>query len=565
MANCGTNQGKFMGSAVMFNGQVASGHPPPTVSIDIKTEDGSCGIGERRTATINLSGELICCDPQTKIDARETLVTQFSKACGDFSAGAESFKGARVQSFDISSSDYLSNVSYSASLTWEDPNFSGGAPAVKNATDSVQASETDDSITVTHVVSATGLPPQECDECDCDFSEAKSFVNSKISSSCPTPKTIDLPSGVDSCEETVTESDSNSCYYSKTKTWTFDKKKLLKKQSPYGDEISHSQCIEEQTDQFGQVTTTISGNVDVDAENCDISCGDLYSKVVKAVNAEADKAAQQYNGPFEPNISKSFNDAEPPSGSYTVTLEPPPTQAGATKKEDVSVSVSFSGDGVGSVSVSGSVSNLLPSSGAKSLSSKCLCEGLSLEEDKFEGQARSYYEKIKQKLGDALDKLAGPCSDEATLKKENSDIRDCEDGSISFSMNFTDKKESDQEWSWSLDLSRPLEKVSVVPTMGGGYCVTKTGNYSDGSISVSGNKNQNCPDDGNIDPDSFAKDLGAQAAGGNPLKDGAQNCSTTTSGEDDLSFNKTYNFSSTGKPSRALNITGIQSKKNMNS
>lgn len=562
--NCGTDPDKFMGSAIDFNGEIAPGHPPPTVTIDISKSGGDCGIGEVRSAVINISGELVCCDPQQKINDRKALVTKFSQSCGDFSAGGTVYEGARVQSFDISSSDYLTNVAYTASLTWVDPNYNSGA-RVSDPVDSVQASETDDSVTVTHVVSATGLPPVDCDACGCEQSEARAFVNSRISSICPIPKTISIPQ-VEACEEVTTETDNSSCFFSITKTWTFDKSQLF--QANAGD-LKHSKCTEESTDQYGDVTTTISGNIDVSSSAAGCSeeeCGALYNSIVSAVEQAVSAASGQYSGGGTPSVSKSFNDSNPPSGSYTVTIPPVKKDAsggtGGGLKEDVNISISFSGDGVGSVSVSGNVSNDNSGGG-----SGCLCDGVDIDSGKYSSMAQEYFNKVKAKLGDAMDKLSGPChAQKGSLSQNSEDIQECKDGTAGFNFGFDDRSESDRQFSWNLDLNRPVKKIAISPTIGGGYCAIDTGKYGDGSINVNGGKNQNCPDDAKIDMDALALDLAQQASGGLPVREqGNGDCKTTyTGGGDDSSFNKSFSFTPAGNaPSRQLQVQGLSSKKNM--
>ena len=124
MSECGIDTSKFFGDSVSFGGSSIppEGQPPPLIKISENIDKAGCSGGSR-VISIDISGELVCCDPQESIKNADDLIDAFSESCGDISAGGYSYKGARVNSFDVSSSSFVGKVPYSASLTWTDPDY----------------------------------------------------------------------------------------------------------------------------------------------------------------------------------------------------------------------------------------------------------------------------------------------------------------------------------------------------------------------------------------------------------------------------------------------------------
>lgn len=554
MADCGYNDGDLTGSPVYFDGgRVGGSHPHPVVKIKESVEGSQCGFGGSKSIDISIEGELVCCDPVEKVSAASALESQFSNHCGDFSTSSYSYNGCRVQSLDVSQSNYRDNVSYSVSLVWVDPDYpSSSSGKVTDVTDSIQSSENDDSVTVTHTVSASAAQSSDCDSCGCDLSDVQDFVNGRISSSCPTPQTISLPgnksaTGID-CPEVSEDQDDSNCSFSVSKTWTI-LKNLDFSASSYGPDLKVTKCRQVQYDTNQKQTITISGNISWEAAaGCQQNCGDALDEVKSALESEIQKAKSS-NAGKKANEQKSWNDSFPPSANYSVTFPPDADDDQAKTKDNYTISISFGSDGVGTVTVSGSCS--ANQQGSKTSSENCLCEDVDAEfagEAKYRGEAMKYYNSAKGNLGDALKKLQGPCAENNQLnpKAENSEEGDCEGGSKSFSYTYTDKAEKDAQWNYSVNVSKPIEKVSIKNTLGGGYCVHRSGECDFGTASVNGSRSQNCPKDPDFDTDALALGFAQDISGANNLEP-QSTCSETVNGDQEKNtFNKSYKYEGCG-------------------
>ena len=557
MADCGYDSSDFIGSSPSFNGVIADGHPPPIVKIKEDISGGSCGFGGNKIVTIDISGELVCCDPQENISQAEALKSQFSTPCGDFSGGGYSYKAARVNSFELGSTNFIGNVPYSASLTWTDPDYPATNNNISNVVNTIQASSSDEAVTITHTVSANGAPDPKCDSCDCKMDGVTDFVDGNISAdnSPPTPKTFSIPSNPEAtgadCPEVTTERDDENCYYSKTKTWTINRNISLSR-SDYGKNIRVTKCRESQYDQNQRETIVISGSVSWEGSlACDVDCDDAYNSVKEALESEVSAALGSVNG-RRANESKNLTNSSSPSGSYTVTFPPEPDDSDEDVKDAYSISVSFGSDGVGTVSVSGSMS--ANTNKHKTLSEKCLCEVVDANfngKGDYFGKASQYYGMIKGSIAAALKKIAGPCFEDKNLNQdpETEDEKDCEEGSKGYSYTWTDKEEKDSQWNFSANVGRPIEKVSISNTIGGGYCVVRSGMFNDGNVSVNGSRNQNCPDDPDFDTDGIALQIASAYSGGGKLKK-ENDCTETKTVQGDKSeksnFSASYKYEGGG-------------------
>lgn len=551
MSDCGIDETKFFGSSVSIGGSSLppEGQPPPLIKIKENIEEAGCSGGGSRIINIDISGELVCCDPSGNIEAADSLQEMFESDCMDFSAGGYSFENARVNSLEIASSTFIGKVPYSASLTWTDPDYGDGS--VTQPSNSVQSVQNDDTVTITHTVSATGGPNKEdCDECGCNMSDVEDFVDGLISDddSPPSPKTFSIPknpntSGTD-CPTVTEKKDEESCFYSITKVWTI-RRNLDLNASSYGDDIKVTKCTETSEDENGKETIKISGSISFDGSiACDVDCQASLKKVEDALEAEKNIALSSISG-REANVSFSFSEGSSPSGNYTVTFPPEPDDSGDDTKDSASISVSFSNDGIGTVTVSGSLT--ANQQKLKTVSENCLCE---VVDAAFKGEAGAkalaveYYDTIKGNITDALKKIKGPCFAQSQLGNapETEDVGECEGGSLSYSYTWTDKEEKDAQWNYNVNVSRPIEKASIQNTIGGGYCVTRSGQYSDGSVSVSGSRSQNCPDDPDFNTDAIALELAQKYSGSNNLKP-QDSCTKTVVGkQEENTFDKSFKF-----------------------
>jgi len=554
MSECGIDTSKFFGDSVSFGGSSIppEGQPPPLIKISENIDKAGCSGGSR-VISIDISGELVCCDPQESINNADYLIDAFSESCGDISAGGYSYKGARVSSFDVSSSSFVGKVPYSASLTWTDPDYGDGA--VTDRVNSIQSSQNDETVTITHTVSARGSTSMEdCNACNCSMSEVEEWVSSNISedSAPPSPQTLKLPNNPEAtgsdCPVVTERRDDNTCFFEITKVWTIQRNLNLTSSS-YGADIKVSKCTETSEDENGKQTITISGNISFEGSSaCEEDCDGASEKVKSAMEAEKSAAIASRSG-RKASVSYSFSDGSSPSANYTVTFSPEPDNSDEEVKDSFSVSVSFGTDGVGTVTVNGSVT--ANQQKAKTVSENCLCEIVDANfkgEGAAKGNAVEYYNAVKEKLGDALQKLQGPCAEQNQLgaNPESSDEGDCEGGSKSYSYSWTDKDEKDAQWNYSVNVTRPVEKVSIQNTIGGGYCVTRTGQYEDGTVSVSGSRSQNCPDDPDFNTDAIALELAQAYSGSNDLKVGEDCNKTVTGNQEENTFDKSFTFEQGG-------------------
>ena len=373
------------------------------------------------------------------------------------------------------------------------------------------------------------------------MSTVQDYVNGLISddSSAPSPISFSVPNNPNlkggDCPTVTEETDPEKCFFSITKVWTI-KKKLNPNSSSYGDEIKVTKCEEVSQDENGKETKTISGSISFEGNaSCEIECLDNLAAVQSALDAEITLGLSSQSG-RKSNVSKSINEGVNPSASYTITFPPEPDKSGQACKDNYSVSVSFGSDGVGTVSVQGSVSgnpNLLDSQ-----SENCLCEAASSCFDgggAAQAAAMSYYSLVKGQMGGAMKKIQGPCGGNNSLgpAAEEEDIEECEGGSISYSMTFSDKEKVDGgggSWNYNVSVNRPVEIMGIQPTVGGGYCVTKSGQKTEGSASASVCK-EDCPgSDENFDADGEALNLAQQYSGANNLEPQSR-CSETVEGD----------------------------------
>jgi len=557
--SCGIDTEKFYGEPVSFAGYTfgAGEQPPPEVNIKENIEkSGPCSKGSR-SYSIDIKGELVCCDPQEKIDASASLVSAFSESCGTFSGGGLSLDGTRVSALDVSSSNYIGSVPYSVSLFWQDPDYGSGD--VENVVNSVQSVQNDESITITHTVSASASASQggSCKDCgDCDLSTVQDYVNGLISddSSAPSPISFSVPNNPNlkggDCPTVTEETDPEKCFFSITKVWTI-RKKLNPNSSDYGDDIKVTKCEEVSQDENGKETKTISGSISFEGNSsCEAECEDNLAKVESAMNAEIDLGVNSQSG-RKANVSKTINEGINPSASYTITFPPEPDKSGQACKDNYSVSVSFGSDGVGTVSVQGSVSanpNLIDSQ-----SENCLCQAAAQCFDgggAAQAAAMQYYNLVKGQMGDAMQKIQGPCAQNNSLgpNPEEEDVEECEGGSISYSMSFSDKEVTGDggSWNYNISVNRPVEIMGIQPTVGGGYCVTKNGQMTEGSASASVCKEE-CPGStAPFDADGEALSLAQQYTGANNLVPQSK-CSETVEGDtDENCSDKSYKWDPNG-------------------
>lgn len=572
-AKCGYDVGD-LGEEVSYGGVITPGMPPPKVTIKetVDKNQADCSTGKSpKTIQISLEGELVCCDPIEKMDVAQDLKSKFASPCETFSAGEYTYKGARVVSFAINSSDYRDNVSWSASLEWKD--VSSGDD-ISDKSNVINASEDDDFVTITHTVSAKGSfsgssDASGCQDCGSDESDcgagAMDWVRENISADTepPSPTTITIPnnkgeSGAD-CPDIQEQADPTNCSYSITKTWRIPKKY---KPSSNNNGIKHTVCKENSTDADGKETIKISGNLSWEGgsvsdgdEGCSSGgCSDtIKNNISDRINEKISYYKSQYSG-RKINVSKNISSGDPPSGSWTVTVLPEADGGsgglGDSVRDSYSMSVSVSSDGVSTAQINGTVS-----ANTSASSSECkLCEAVDdfFNPNKYQSKIQSFFQSLSSDQPDAMKKLSGPCDsgggEPADLKLMDSDVDDCDDGSLSFSYSYEKSAGGDNPGGWNMNINetRPVSSSELRATVGGGFCPPSEGdgNKTGGKVTVSGSRQSgpDCDDDGDIG--ASALDYAQRLSGKEDLSS-EEECSVTIDGEsDDGNFNATYNYKS---------------------
>lgn len=561
-----------------FNGQIiADGMPPPKVTIteNIDKGGGCSNVDGEKSVTISISGELICCDPQGKIDAREDLLSQFSVPCGDFEVDENIFENSQVKSIDVSSSNYRDNVGYSISLLWVDPDFPDtDMGKIANPSNTIQASEDDETVTITQTVSAQAAKNTSCGEsaaCECSMSDVEAWVDGQISSSAPTPMTIKIPSGDGgNCYEEETERDESNCSYSITRTWRINKKSSDDEDDK---DLEVNQCrtvstnyrYNKDNEYISEVSYSYDGDVSWNSTtNCEEGCeegesedddGSALSKVTSKLDSLIDSILSLHNR--EPSsISRTVTESESPSGSYSISFEPPPEDEETDDdsppgiKDSCNISASLNSDGIITVTVSGTFSADLENREDGDCRTACELVNENWDESKYSGKAQTTYNKFKEALGpDVLSKFQGDCASSQQLNPEavNSSVsEDSSDCSKSYSFTYSDVIEpnpSQKGWSYSASVTKPMNSITIEPLLNGGYCVTR-GPEKEGTINVSGSREAGCTEEGeSFDADAEALRFASSILPGEDLREESGGCQTSNSdGGAPSSFNKTYKY-----------------------
>ncbi len=568
--SCGIDISEFPeAKKSIFGGEIiADGHPPPVVSINENIESGNCsGFNAEKAVTININGELVCCDPEGKLDAKDELLEQFSVACGDFEVDGHTFENCRVQNVDVSSSHYRDNVPYSISLLWVDPDFpEDGNGEVDNPQSSIQASEDDERVTITHTVSAVAAantPCEEDEECGCELDGVIAWVESEISDEVPLPKTISLPDNPEgdgaNCYDEDIEQDDANCSYSISRTWTLLKKPAKLDAEDYGNNIVVKKCrtnTENSRFKDGEyiTETTLSYNGNVSWEGsarCEEDCDKALGEVKQVLNKIVDDILGTVDR--EPStLSVTTTDSRPPSGNYSITFNPPADEDPDSPEginDERNVSVSMGEDGIITVVASGTLgidgSYRLRTEDCRS---KCEIINDAWDASKYPAIAKKVYNSFRSALGtELLEKLQGECSETPVLNPEptsSSFSQDEDTCEINYSYTFTDAVEQSEHegWSYTVTVTKPIDSVSISPLLNGGFCVIR-GAKKEGTINVSGQREQSCEDDPEFDLDKEAFRIASGILPGEDLREEDTGCTTTRNGDDrTTSFNKTYKY-----------------------
>jgi len=545
-----------LGIKSFFDGkQIAPNMPPPLVTITEEVDAGSCsGYDARKSANIRVEGELVCCDPDDKISARESLLSQFSNSCGTFSAGGYSYQDAKVQGIDISQSHYRDNVSYSVSLLWVDPDYPDAVTArISNPSSVISADEDDEKVTIKHSVSAQAAENVDCGDCACDIGPVKAWVLGEVSQSAPTPSSIQMPQnrGGDTlnCPDVNEEVNLGDCSYSITKTWVIAKKPVNVEDDDGNDNITTTRCHTVSYDRNQKKTDSYTGTITY--VGASISCDDpndpkFMAEVEAVLNAEIARISAKGKV-----TSKSITKSEPASANYSIEFAPDPdADTRGETLDEYNISTSFGTDGIITVTVSGTL-KANQNYPYATVSRNCKCEAVekAWEEAKYKGIADKAYDEIKEYLDDdIIMKLVGPCLERGNglnPQPTSESIKEGrEDCSKNYSFTWDDRTQLDAEWDYSATINRPIEQVSIKPLLNGGFCVIE-GDEDEGSISVNGRRSQDCPDDPEWDKDAVALEIAQSLLPGETLKEDQEGCVTTIEtpvGPKTSEFSKTFTY-----------------------
>ncbi len=547
--------------ATWNNNIVAPDMPPPTITVKQSINKGSCsGKDAGKYGSVTIEGILACCSPEEKIEAREQLLKLFSEDCGTLEVDGNVFEHVRVQNISISSSAYITNVNYTVSLAWVDKNY-GTAFEVENPSSIISADEDEEKITVTHTVTASVSNFGECPDCTCDISKATNFVLSNISDECPTPATITFPKNPMSetlnCPNIEESVDLSNCVHSMSKTWFIYKHVVEADDEDGNKNVTSTYCKTISEDRNQRETITHSGSF---TYNMSPSCEDPHDpKFMAVLEKLLEKRIEKYEGYGAEVDERSITKSEsPPSIQWSITFLPDPVEdkRGPTLDE-YCMNSSISGDGIISITVSG---NLRANENYPfaTVSRNCKCEAVAeaWDPNKYFPIAVEFYKRFKTYFSDdAIKRLLGPCFEEGHLNPnaEKENVREGkEDCSKQYSFTWSDRKELDREWDYTVNITDPIESVSVEPMLnldGSGdpkFCVIKSNNFADGRLSISGQKSQDCPDDPVWDVDAVARTLAENILPGVDLIELDERCTTETSHEigkkHPSQFSKNYRF-----------------------
>ncbi len=542
--------------------QVAPGMPPPEVHVKQTINNGSCsGKDAGKYGVISINGIFACCEPEDKINAREELLTLFSTDCGSLRVDENIFENVRVKQVSVGSSNYLSNVPYSVTLDWVDSEY-GSAFLVQNLSSVVVAEEDDEKVSVTHTVSAQASNSGECQDCTCDISEATKWVLAEIAESCPAPATISIPKNplsetlnCPNIEETV---DLASCSHTLSKTWNIYKNIVTEDDWDDNHSVTSTYTKTISEDRNQRQTITHNGTLTYNmVPSCENPHDPKYMEVLEGILEKVFEKYDAYSAQVdERNITKSES---PPSISWSITYLPDPIEdkRGQTIDE-YCMSAAISNDGVTTITINGTL-RANENYPFATVSRNCKCEAVEEDWDpeKYFPLANEYYKRFKGHFGDSImKKLMGPCYEEVSLNPnaETDTVKEGkEDCSKSYTFVFTDKKELDREWNYTVDISDPIERVNISPLLnldssGTGYkfCVVKTNEFSEGRITINGARTQDCPDDPIWDKDAVAKTLAQNVMPGFDLVEVDDHCNIETvyeiGKEHPSRFSKSFKF-----------------------
>ncbi|NDG51757.1 MAG: hypothetical protein EBY39_01865 [Flavobacteriia bacterium] len=545
-----------------WNGNViAPDMLPPTITVKQLINKGSCsGQDAGKYATLSIDGILACCDSDEKVSAREALLELFSTDCGTLEVDGNTFEHVRVKGVSVSSSSYITNVSYSITLEWVDPEY-GTAFKIENPSSIISADEDDEKITVSHNVSASVSNFGECPDCTCDITEATEWVLGNISEECPKPATINFPknpmSDTLNCPNIEESVDLANCTHSMTKTWFIYKNVVEPDDGDDNKNVTSTYCKTISEDRDQRQTITHSGTF---TYNMSPSCEDPHDpKFMKVLETLLEKRLNKYEGygadVDERSITKSEN---PPSIQWSITFLPDPVEDKRGKTiDEYCLSSSISGDGIVSITINGTL-RANENYPFTTVSRNCKCEAVeeAWDPEKYFPLANEFYSRFRTYFSEDMIKiLLGPCFERGSLNPntEQENLREGkEDCSKNYSFTWSDKKELDREWDYTVNITDPIENVSIEPMLNldqsgePKFCVIKSNNFNDGRLSISGQKSQDCPDDPEWDVDSVARTLAENILPGVTLIELDQRCTTETSHEvgkkHPSQFSKNYRF-----------------------
>jgi hypothetical protein len=540
---------------------IAPGMPPPTITVSQSINKGSCsGEDAGKYGSVTIEGTLACCSSEEKIDSREDLLKLFSEDCGSLEVDGNVFEHVRVQNVSISSSSYITSVGYVITLAWVDKDY-GSAFEIENPSSIISAEEDEEKITVSHTVSVSTSNFGKCPDCTCDISTATEWVLKNISEKCPKPATIKFPknpmSETMNCPNIEESVDLSNCSHSMVKTWFIYKNIVEADDGDDNKNVTSTYCKTISEDRDQRQTISHSGSF---TYNMSPSCEDPHDpKFMKVLEKLLEKRLEKYEGygaeVDERSITKSEN---PPSVQWSITFLPDPVEdkRGATL-DDYCMNSSISGDGIVAITLSGTL-RANENYPFATVSRNCKCEAVEEAWDpaKYFPLASQFYKSFKSYFSEKTIKaLLGPCFEGGQLNPtpEKENIREGkEDCSRNYSFTWTDKKELDREWDYTVNITDPIESVSIEPMLnlsGDGkpkFCVIKSNNFADGRLSISGQKSQDCPDDPDWDVDAVAKTLAQNILPGVDLIELDQRCVTETSHEigkkHPSQFSKNYRF-----------------------
>jgi hypothetical protein len=547
---------------VFYNSiQVAPGMPPPKVQVQQRINKGSCsGKDGGKYGSITIEGIFACCSPEEKISSREELLDLFSVDCGTIRVDSNIFEHVRVRQVSVSSSNYLGNVPYTISLDWVDQEY-GVAFEVENLSSIIIAEEDEEKVTVTHSVSAQSSSKGECADCTCDISAATAWVLEEISETCPSPTTIKIPknplSETLNCPNIEENVDLSSCSHSISKTWFIYKNIVKEDDWDDNNSVTSTYCKTISEGKNQRQTINHSGNLTYNlVPSCQNPHDPKYMEVLEEILEGVFEKYQAYSSKVdERNITKSES---PPSIQWSITFLPDPVEDERGKTiDDYCMSASVSGDGVVSISVNG-VLKANENYPFSTVSRNCKCEAVQEAWDptKYFPLAEEFYTRFKSQLGESLlRRLMGPCYDLAKLNpnpEQENDKEGKDDCSKSYSFVFTDKPEISREWNYSVDVTDPIERVTVNPLLNLDqdntykFCVVKTNEFSEGRVTVNGQRRQDCPDDPEWDKDAVALTLAQNILPDVDLLEIDDHCNTKTvyeyGKEHPSSFQKSFRF-----------------------